>query len=194
MDYEKKYNEALERARALRREAIEKDYVEDYVKDYETIFPELRESEDERIRKTLAEYFGPEVQLDFVRGVPIQKIRDWLEKQKEQKPIGTDFRTAVKNLMNLHKIKNEFTEEDYDFQAKELLKLVKQKPAEWSEEDEKMIDTIVSVLGQYIDYKSVSGTGSGYATPRYSKEIAWLKSLRPDIYKNCNNRRKPGED
>ena len=82
MDYEKKYNEALERARALRREAIEKDYVEDYVKDYETIFPELRESEDERIRKTLAEYFGPEVQLDFVRGVPIQKIRDWLEKQK----------------------------------------------------------------------------------------------------------------
>lgn len=29
--------------------------------------------------------------------------------QKEQKPIGTDFRTAVKNLMNLHKIKNKFT-------------------------------------------------------------------------------------
>ena len=54
-----------------------------------------------------------------------------------------------------------------------------QKPAEWSEEDEKMIDTIVSTLGQYIDYKAVSGTGSGYATPRYSKEIDWLKSLRP---------------
>lgn len=51
--------------------------------------------------------------------------------------------------------------------------------AEWSEEDEKMINTIVSVLGQYIDYKAVSGIGSGYATPRYSKEIAWLNSLRP---------------
>ena len=41
--------------------------------------------EDERIRKTLVEYFGPQAQLDFVRGVPIQKIRVWLEKQKEQK-------------------------------------------------------------------------------------------------------------
>ena len=48
----------------------------------------------------------------------------------------------------------------------------------WSENDERIIDTIVSVLGQYIDYKAVSGTGSGYATPRYSKEIDWLNSLR----------------
>lgn len=54
-----------------------------------------------------------------------------------------------------------------------------QPKPDWSEEDEKMIDTIVSVLGQYIDYKAVSGTGSGYAKPRYSKEIDWLKSLRP---------------
>jgi chaperonin cofactor prefoldin len=38
--------------------------------------------EYERIRRTLVEYFGPEVQLDFVRGVPIQKIRAWLEKNK----------------------------------------------------------------------------------------------------------------
>lgn len=41
------------------------------------------ESEDERIRRTLAEYFGPVAKLDLIRGVPIQKIRDWLEKQKE---------------------------------------------------------------------------------------------------------------
>lgn len=51
--------------------------------DAERYFSELRESEDEEIRRTLVEYFGPEAQLDFVRGVPIQKIRDWLEKQKE---------------------------------------------------------------------------------------------------------------
>ena len=56
------------------------------------------------------------------------------------------------------------------------------KPA-WSKEDEKIIDTIVSVLSQYMDYKAVSDTGSGsgsaFATPRYSKEIDWLNSLRP---------------
>ena len=49
----------------------------------EALAPELKESEDERIRRTLVEYFGPQAQLDFIRGVPIKKIRDWLEKQKE---------------------------------------------------------------------------------------------------------------
>lgn len=58
-----------------------------------------------------------------------------------------------------------------------LLKKAQQKQ-EWSEEDEKIVNNIVSVLGQYIDYKAVSGTGSGYATPRYAKEIDWLNSLR----------------
>lgn len=65
-----------------------------------------------------------------------------------------------------------------------FIKSLRPVKTEWSEEDKKMIDTIVSVLGQYIDYKAVSGTGSGYATPRYSKEIAWLKSLRPP--KDCS--------
>ena len=50
---------------------------------FEFFAPELAGSEDERIRRTLVEYFGPKVQLDFVGGVPIQRIRDWLEKQKE---------------------------------------------------------------------------------------------------------------
>ena len=78
----KAYDEALEKTRTYRDNArIVEDYVA--VARYENIFPELRESEDERIRKTLVEYFGPKVQLDFVRGVPIQKIRDWLEKQKD---------------------------------------------------------------------------------------------------------------
>ena len=69
-----------------------------------------------------------------------------------------------------------------------------QPKQEWNEEDEKIIDTIVSVLGQYIDYKAVSGTGSGYATPRYSKEMDWLKSLplnlkkkNEDVAKPCSN-------
>jgi len=75
MDYEKKYKEALERARAY--------FENENYTEMADVFPEIKESEDERIRRTLVEFFGPEVQLDFVRGVPIQKIRDWLEKQKE---------------------------------------------------------------------------------------------------------------
>lgn len=47
------------------------------------VFPELRESEDERIRKALVEYFAPPVSFTTVRGIPVQKVRDWLEKQKD---------------------------------------------------------------------------------------------------------------
>ena len=78
----KAYDEALERARkAYNAIPPESRGARKIIED---AFPELRESEDEKIRRTLVEYFGPSAQLDLVRGVPIQKIRDWLEKQKEQ--------------------------------------------------------------------------------------------------------------
>ena len=81
MDYEKKYNEALERARALWREAIEKEYADDYLKDYETIFPELRESEDERIRKWLLECVENLSDRYFIE-VSKQNVLFYLERQK----------------------------------------------------------------------------------------------------------------
>ena len=79
----------------------------------------------------MAEYFGPKVQLDLVRGVPIQKIRDWIEKQKEQ------------------------------------------KPAEWSEEDERKRNGLIKGLEDRM--------GFGWASDPFSREeyITWLKSLRP---------------
>ena len=73
------YDEALTTAKRI----ISKNCSEVEKLCLECIFPQLKESEDEKIRKTLVEYFGPSAQLDFIRGVPIQKIRDWLEKQKD---------------------------------------------------------------------------------------------------------------
>ena len=55
MNYEKKYKEALERARKLHKDAITLQLEQD-IKDYEHIFPELAESDDERIRKELIAY------------------------------------------------------------------------------------------------------------------------------------------
>ena len=50
MDYEKKYNEALERAKAV----IEVSANQEEAKGIATsIFPELQENEDERIRKRI---------------------------------------------------------------------------------------------------------------------------------------------
>ena len=52
MDYEKKYKEALERARDYKNNIVHKELtVGESIMDY--IFPELKESEDERIRKEI---------------------------------------------------------------------------------------------------------------------------------------------
>lgn len=81
MDYEQKYKEALERAKAL------------YAKDapdslhLETIFPELKESEDERIKETIIRmlYVHDENSYHFDY-ISKEKCLAWLEKQSEQKP------------------------------------------------------------------------------------------------------------
>ena len=126
MDYEKKYKEALERARALRNEAIEEEYADDYIKDYETIFPELRGSEDERIRKEIIHYL-----LHTAGGLSSAEQNRWIAYLKKQK---------------------------------------EQKPAEWSEEDKKMLERIIE-RGQ--SQTQLFGTG---LTP---EQVSWLKSLRP---------------
>ena len=66
MDYEKLYNEAIERA---------KKHCADYV--VETIFPELAESEDEKIRGAI---------IDHLKDNNLIEWANWLEKQGEQKP------------------------------------------------------------------------------------------------------------
>ena len=94
-NYEEKYKKALGRAIAQQETYIHLGNVS-AAKAIENIFPELRESEDERIRKELIERFNWELkgaeeqdaagcsrQKDiamFKRGLA------WLEKQGEQKP------------------------------------------------------------------------------------------------------------
>ena len=87
MDYEKKYNEALERAKELIAKWIgkNKDF---YIEDYSYIFPELRESEDERIRAVILKLvlgMRDEIFTTADKLVTKPKVLDWLKKQKEQK-------------------------------------------------------------------------------------------------------------
>jgi len=97
MDYEKKYNEALERAKKFHKKEL---YAESNGNLVEYIFPELAESEDERIRK-------------------------WLIQDIQQAIIDDDY--------------NDVSIED----AKKALSwLEKQKPVEWSEEDERILGAI----------------------------------------------------
>ena len=92
MNYEKAYKEALERAKNLRKDAI--DMGENIrAKQCEIIFPELKESEDERIRKELIQYIKNWKANIQGKAYPYlwssdkeecDKLLAWLEKQGKQ--------------------------------------------------------------------------------------------------------------
>ena len=137
MDYEKAYKDALDRARKMmdskRSVVIGKQALE-------TIFPELSESEDERIRKEI---------IDFIQ---------WAE---DRGMTRHDYHQAKRPAVWLAYLE----------------KQKEQKPAEWSEGDEDMLNSCISSIEEAKEnryaYKETDGDTS------YDHEIAWLKSLRP---------------
>ena len=71
------YDEALKRAKAAMDIAADKDLVGGVAR---TIFPELKESEDERVIRTL---FSLCKDHDWLNGATKEECLNWLEKQKE---------------------------------------------------------------------------------------------------------------
>ena len=87
MDYEEKYNAALERAKKL-QETCDSTAVVGWC---EYIFPELKESEDVRIKKTLIAFFRDwERTKSHCWNVNVSDIIAWLEKQGENKKLDAD--------------------------------------------------------------------------------------------------------
>ena len=73
MDYKKAYKQALEMAREIHRNEYGKRF------DMERLFPELKESEDERIRKDLIAIFKGEI--PYTSEEDAKRYIVWLEKQ-----------------------------------------------------------------------------------------------------------------
>lgn len=85
MDYEQKYKEALERARSLHKDALI-NANSARAKHCELIFPELKESDGERIRKQIISFLK-EFEHDHYRCLDFSSWIAWLERQGEQKPV-----------------------------------------------------------------------------------------------------------
>lgn len=88
MNYEKKYKETLEKAKAFlkRWECVEEANSSLVLEEVKNIFPELKELEDEKIRKALIEYFGEQCYMSDWNGVYGYQVLAWLEKQGKQNP------------------------------------------------------------------------------------------------------------
>lgn len=85
MNYEQKYKEALEKARQFSEHPLQ----EDSSSIVEYIFPELKETEDEKIRKAVIEMIHdtPNIECEENYNVRKEDALAWLEKQGEQKPV-----------------------------------------------------------------------------------------------------------
>ena len=78
----KAYDEALELARDYYKANLKLNNADENLL-LEDIFPELKESEDEKIRKALVRFHKSTIDIDGIKGTDILA---WLEKQGEQNP------------------------------------------------------------------------------------------------------------
>ena len=200
MDYEKAYKEALERAKEIKSKILYSHLstesckvVSEYI---DTIIPELAESEDERIRKKIIEVIrmvsGPDCDVylseegqaaclawlekqkeintegDFARGYDCgyeaclnSRGAEFFEKQKEQTPCG---------CVNVE------SEYDKGWRAGHkagLKDAEEQKPAEWSEEDKKMLDEVLDRVTYAFYEQGLDGEIED------DPVFLWLHKLRP---------------
>ena len=137
--FEKKYNDALERARKIHSEIVNNEII-GFPGQIEGIFPELRESEDERVRKSIVATIE-QCPDDFLNPKNRDRMLAYLEKQKEQKPHychhevdetgwTEEYRKAYYDGWNNCNMQHEQLKAD-------------QKPTEWSEEDKEMIERLI---------------------------------------------------
>lgn len=197
MDYEKK--EVLETLKRLVDKSKKQGHIIIRIEDIEAAFPELEESEDEKIRKNL---------IGYIKGISKYEVCEetkdswiaWLEKQGKDGQNPKHFELKAGHWYICHRAfccradhltvkegERFMCEKDgvvKGFVVKEPEKYFKevcapapmedeQKPA-WSEEDEERIKNILSVLDVQVCWNGATGKKEN----PYQKEIDWLKSLK----------------
>lgn len=218
MDKAKAYDEALENARKLRDDCqreLDKtdknsqlaDILRAGISAVEMVFPQITESDDERIRKSLIEFLT-DIKEISESGRSVWAVREddaemcesfiaYLEKQKEcvvdntsedeQKPADDKaFEEWIDSWFKEHKEKTypQITMDEKEFKnfCRGIRNMYQQK-SDWNEEDEMIAHTILNLLCSQVTYVTGQGTTSGKQFPTYAKERDWFekrfKSLRP---------------
>ena len=142
MDYENLYKNALERAINAKQNtesAVTIGILEE-------VFPELKESKDEKERKALVEMVrdrtGDELWVDY--NVHKEEVLVWLEKQGEQKPIEWDADDDDKFFFLKARLKDY---EDCIIYDEELSEYQKNNVRETTKEFLKWLDSIKERIG-----------------------------------------------
>lgn len=194
MDYKKKYEDALERCKkAFNFNNLAYSH-EEIRERLEHVFPELKKSEDKRIREELIRDIDIAMLFETA-----QRYIAWLEKQGEQKAneIHPIFRVGdyIKNKKTSDKVLIEQLDiatkaycyvsydgaaeihSDLSFSKQDEWKLIGQIVEQnhaWSEEDERIYKVVLEILNSWA-----KGTiGGSIIPPCTDRYINWLKSLK----------------
>lgn len=113
-----------------------------------------------------------------------QDLIDWVEKQKEQKPVETsDFKTKLAEYLQ----NNSPKDGQYVISSESILEMAKeelikrgelQKPAEWSEEEKRKLNRIYKILGYAADDKGFLKSKRIIGDKEAIELQDFLKSLR----------------
>jgi hypothetical protein len=173
MDYEQKYKDALERAREFQKS---KDEL--CVLTAESIFPELKESEDERIRKSLINVFSNRKKYLIDQSFGDSKVKDiiaWLEKQGEKKSKWSDEDANTLKAI-IYTVKNSGYNYCIGVSNEEMVALLEKQGEQkhiWSKEDEiGFSDTLWAIQQARTIAKDENDMGNLW----YAED--WLKSLK----------------
>lgn len=155
--------------------------------EFEELYPELKESEDERIRKAIVYAIGQSSHYDgtLINGVFSEEALAWLERQKpaEWNPTNEDvilFNKAVTTNTTL--TSDERAKLDIirmKFKHCPVIKQQEQKPVGWSEENEAKIHFLKNLIQYQVrdeDY-CFGHNGKDYISKQ--EAISMLDSLRP---------------
>lgn len=186
MDYEKAYKAVLKTATQwINDGCTEKEKI-----CLECVFPELRWSEDEAIRKSIVATIE-QCPDDFLNPKNRDRMLAYLEKQKV-----TPMPNSTELIEMWHKVKAILKEKDFrgdewrlaqnafmdGFARGTCVKFEKQKeqkPAEWSDEDEKTIRSIRHILFEHAFENGGVDVNGDYCEDVYIQANDFLLSLRP---------------
>jgi hypothetical protein len=205
MDYKKRNEEILEKLRALRDSWASTN--NRAAKEIEEAIPELIESEDERIRKEIIDFATKAnngVTSILANNYNFNKWIALLEKRAEQKtvviipkfrvgdkirrktPRRYDKDMQVSRIGSNYYLCNhlgKFSSESISFSEESNYELVEQKPAEWSDEDEEIVEALNNYVKNLdILFSEIKIGNKDILSKEFREKVqSWLKSLKERV-------------
>ena len=141
----------------------------------ETLIPELADSNDERIRKCLIEFFEDwHENKSHCWGIAVTAILAWLEKQGEsytKKDVDDAYLKGISDAKN--ELEKQGEQKSFDYESANIQqKDFAQKPTDWwSDEDEEYLQDCIGAIWA-ADY---------YLYEDKQEMAVWLKSIKNRI-------------